>query len=91
MNRILIATIIVLLSGTSLAFAKSEPISNADLTALHCNLVPEQLSNDRSAYKSEAAFQASEDKALSLCRQDMHREDKQTGRAVGSRHETMRH
>lgn len=91
MNRILIATIIALLSGTSLAFAKSEPISNADLTSLHCNLVPEQFSNDRSAYKSEAAFQAAEDKAMSLCRQDKHRKDKQTDRAVGSRHEAVRH
>jgi hypothetical protein len=75
MNKVLIAATIAMVSGTSLAFAKSEPISNADLTTLHCSRVGQQFSNDRSAYKSEAAFQVAEQKALSLCRADRHEKD----------------
>ena len=69
MKKILIATTIALVSGTSLAFAATAPISNADLTTLHCSHVEALFSKDRGAYKSEAAFQVAEQKAMSLCRE----------------------
>jgi hypothetical protein len=70
MNRILMATAIALVAATPLAFAKTEPISNANLTTLHCSRVEQDFARDRAAYKSETAFQVAEEKALSLCRQD---------------------
>ena len=56
-NKILIATTIAMLSGTSLAFAKTPPIGNADLTTLHSSHVEALYSKERRTYKSEAAFQ----------------------------------
>jgi hypothetical protein len=79
MNRILMATAIALVAGTPLAFAKTGPISNADLTTLHCSRVEQDFAHDRAAYKSEAAFQVAEEKALSLCRQDRDHEDRHAG------------
>lgn len=76
MNKILMATAIALVAGTPLAFAKTEPISSADLTTLHCSRVEQDFARDRAAYKSESAFQVAEEKAMSLCRQDTHHDDK---------------
>ena len=75
MKKILMAAAIALVAGTPLAFAKTEPISQAGLTTLHCNSVAQDFAHDRAAYKSESAFQVAEQKALALCRQDKHRED----------------
>ena len=83
MKKILIATTIVLLSGTSLAFAKTAPISNIAFNSLHCSSVEQQFSKVRSAYKSGAAFQAAEEKAMSLCRQDRHKEVNERGEVKG--------
>jgi hypothetical protein len=81
MNKILMAAAIVLVAGTPLAFAKTEPISNASLTTLHCSRVEQDFARDRAAYKSESAFQVAEEKALSLCRQDKDHDSKHAGSA----------
>jgi hypothetical protein len=69
MKNILIATTAALVVSAPLAFAATAPISNAALTTLHCSHVEQIFSKNRDAYKSEAAFQVAEQKALSLCRQ----------------------
>ena len=81
MKKILMAAAIALVAGTPLAFAKTEPISQSDLTSLHCHNVAQDFARNRAAYKSESAFQVAEQKAESLCRQDKHKHDESASKA----------
>jgi hypothetical protein len=74
MKKILIAATIALVAGAPLAFAaKSTLPSNAALTTEHCSYVEQTFAKDRANYKTEAAYQTAVEKALSLCRQDRHK------------------
>ena len=87
MNRILMATAVALVASAPLAFAaKSTAPSGGALTAEHCSFVEQNFAKDRAQYKSESAFQVAEQKALSLCRQDKH---KNGGVAFGERLERL--
>lgn len=77
MNKILIAAAVVLMAGTSLASAATPaPVNTADLTGKRCSYVERQLSEDRAAYKSEAAFQAAQERAMSLCHKHNHKQER---------------
>jgi len=43
---------------------------------MHCENVQYDFSQDRAAFKSEAAFQLAQQKAMSLCRQNKDHDDK---------------
>jgi len=75
MNRTLMAAAALLVAGTPLAFAANNAfINRADLTTLHCSYLNQQFSSSGWKHYSEAAKQVAEEKAMSLCRQDRHRE-----------------
>lgn len=76
MNKILIAAALALVASTPLAFAAktTTPPPASILTTEHCTAVERTFDNDRSHYKSEAAFQVAEQKAMSLCKWDRHRD-----------------
>ena len=74
MNKILIATALALVSSTPLAFAKTvTPPPASSLTMEHCTSVERNFDNNRSHYKTESAFLIAEQKAMSLCRWDKHK------------------
>lgn len=72
MNKILIAATFALAASSSLAFARITTPPSSFLTTEQCTSVERTLDNNRSHYKSEAAFQLAEQKAMSLCRWDRH-------------------
>lgn len=75
MNKILIVTALALVASAPLAFAKTTtPPPASSLTMQHCAAVERTFDNNRSHYKSEAAFQVAEEKAMSLCKWDRHRD-----------------
>ena len=75
MNKILIATALALVASAPLAFAKTTtPPPASSLTMEHCTAVERTFDNNRSHYKSESAFQVAEQKAMSLCRWDKHKD-----------------
>ena len=49
------------------------PPSSAVLTAEHCSFVEQTFDSNRSHYKSKSAFLTAEQKAMSLCRWDKHK------------------
>ncbi|HEY3149430.1 MAG TPA: hypothetical protein VGJ75_23910 [Dongiaceae bacterium] len=72
MNRILMAATVALMSSAPLAFAAaSTSLSNAALTAEHCGYVDQQL--PQTTFKSDAARQNAQEAAMSLCREDRHK------------------
>jgi hypothetical protein len=72
MKKILMATAIVLVSGSPLAFAAtSGNMSPSALTTQHCSYLDQKFSQEN--FKSESARQVAESKAESLCRQDRHK------------------
>jgi hypothetical protein len=74
MNKILIATALALVASAPLAFAKTTTTPPASaLTTAHCTSVEQTFDANRSHYKSESAFQIAEQKAMSLCRWDKHK------------------
>ena len=74
MNRILIAAALALVASSPLALAaKSTTPPASILTTEHCSAVEQTFDHNRSHYKSESAFQVAEQKAMSLCRQDRHK------------------
>ena len=74
MNKILIATALALVASAPLAFAKTTtPPPASSLTMEHCTAVERTFDNNRSHYKSESAFLVAEQKAMSLCRWDKHK------------------
>ena len=74
MNKILIATALALVASAPLAFAKTTtPPPASALTTEHCTSVEQNFNATRSHYKSESAFQIAEQKAMSLCRWDKHK------------------
>ena len=74
MNKILIATALALVASTPLAFAKTTtPPQASALTMEHCASVERNFDNNRSHYKTESAFLVAEQKAMSLCRWDKHK------------------
>jgi hypothetical protein len=74
MNKILIATALALVASSPLAFAKTTtPPPASSLTMEHCTSVERNFDANRSHYKSESAFQVAEQKAMSLCRWDKHK------------------
>ena len=75
MNKILIAAALVLAASAPLAFAKTTtPPPASSLTMQHCTAVERTFDNNRSHYKSESAFLIAEQKAMSLCKWDRHRD-----------------
>jgi hypothetical protein len=76
MNKILIATTLALLASAPLAFAaqSTTPPPASALTMEHCTSVERTFDSNRSHYKTEAAFQIAEQKAMSLCKWDKHRD-----------------
>ena len=74
MNKILIATALVLVASTPLAFAKTATPPASILTTEHCTSVERTFDSNRSHYKSESAFLTAEQKAMSLCKWDRHRD-----------------
>ena len=74
MNKILIAAALALAASSPLAFAAKTTTTPASiLTTEHCTAVEQNFDHDRSHYKSESAFQVAEQKAMSLCRWDKHK------------------
>lgn len=74
MNKILIAATLALVASSPLAFAAKTATPPASiLTTEHCASVEQKLDANRSHYKSESAFQVAEQKAMSLCRWDKHK------------------
>ena len=74
MNKILIATALALVASAPLAFAAKTTTPPASiLTTGHCTSVERNFDANRSHYKSESAFQVAEQKAMSLCRWDKHK------------------
>jgi hypothetical protein len=81
MNKILIATALALVASAPLAFAAKTTTPPASfLTTEHCNSVEQTL--DRAHYKTESAYRIAQEKAMSLCREDKH---KNSGVEFGSR------
>jgi hypothetical protein len=81
MNKILIAAALALTASAPLAFAANTATPPASfLTTQHCNSVEQTL--DRAHYKTESAYRIAQEKAMSLCRQDRH---KNGGVEFGSR------
>lgn len=81
MNKILIATALALVASAPLAFAAKTATPPASfLTTAHCGSVEQAL--DRAHYKSESAYRIAQEKAMSLCRDDRH---KNGGVEFGSR------
>ena len=75
MNKILIATALALAASAPLAFAKATtPPPASSLTTEHCTSVERSFDNNRAHYKSESAFLIAEQKAMSLCKWDRHRD-----------------
>src|SRR5262245_19899284 len=80
MKKILLAATVALVAAAPLAFAaKSTVPSTAALTTEHCSYVEQTFSKDRAKYKTEAAYQAAEEEALSLCRQNHDKDDHAEG------------
>ena len=74
MNKILIAATLALVASAPLALAKTTtPPPASILTTEHCTAVERNFDNNRSHYKSEAAFQVAEQKAMSVCKWDKHK------------------
>ena len=73
MNKILIATALALVASAPFAFAKTTTPPAGFLTTEHCTSVEQTFDNNRSHYKSESAFLVAEQKAMSLCRWDKHK------------------
>jgi hypothetical protein len=74
MNKILIAAALALVAGAPFAFAKTTtPPPASSLTMEHCTAVEQSFDANRSHYKSESAFRVAEQKAMSLCRWDKHK------------------
>ena len=72
MNKILIATALALVASAPLAFAAKIATPPASfLTTEHCGAVEQTL--DRAHYKTESAYRIAEEKAMSLCREDKHK------------------
>ena len=83
MNKILIAAALALVASSPLAFAAKTATPPASImTTEHCNSVEQNFDSNRSHYKSESAFLTAEQKAMSLCRQDRHKDG---GREFGGR------
>jgi hypothetical protein len=75
MSKILIATALALVASTPLAFAKTTtPPPASALTMEHCTAVDRTFDSNRSHYKSESAFLVAEQKAMSLCKWDAHKD-----------------
>ncbi len=74
MNKILIAAALALAASAPLAFAKTTTPPASILTTEHCTSVERSFDNNRSHYKSESTFQIAEQKAMSLCKWDRHRD-----------------
>jgi hypothetical protein len=74
MNKILIAAALALVASSPLAFAAKTATPPASfLTTEHCTSVEQTFDANRSHYTSESAFQVAEQKAMSLCRWDKHK------------------
>jgi hypothetical protein len=72
MNKILMAATAVLVASAPLAFAASSAdLSPAALTTEHCGSLDRQFS--QMTFKSDAAKQNAEGAAMSLCREDRHK------------------
>lgn len=71
MNKLLIATALALVASTPLALAKATTPPASFLTTEHCGSVEQTL--DRAHYKTESAYRIAEEKAMSLCREDKHK------------------
>lgn len=71
MNKLLIATALALVASTPLALAKTTTPPASFLTTEHCGSVEQTL--DRAHYKTESAYRIAEEKAMSLCREDKHK------------------
>jgi hypothetical protein len=81
MNKILIATALALGASAPLAFAAKTATPPASfLTTEHCSAVEQTL--DQVHYKTESAYRIAQEKAMSLCREDKH---KNGGVEFGSR------
>jgi hypothetical protein len=84
MNKILIAAALALVASSPLAFAaKTATPSASIMTTEHCSSVEQNFDNSRSHYKSESAFLTAEQKAMSLCRQDKHKNGGSEARGHG--------
>lgn len=82
MNKVLIAAALALVASTSFAFAKTTNPPASILTTEHCTAVERNFDSNRTHDKSESAFLTAEQKAMSLCRWDKH---KNSGVAFGSK------
>lgn len=81
MNKILIATALALVASAPLAFAAKTTTPPASfLTTEHCGSVEQTL--NRAHYKTESAYRIAQERAMSLCREDKH---KNGGVEFGSR------
>jgi hypothetical protein len=76
MYKIPAAAAVALILGAPLAFGANNGLPNpADLTTEHCSYLETQMPSQGVTPYSEAKRQAAEEKALSLCRQDRHKND----------------
>ncbi|HET6621702.1 MAG TPA: hypothetical protein VFG64_17325 [Dongiaceae bacterium] len=76
MYKIPAAVAVALVLGAPLAFGANNGLPNpADLTTQHCSYLETQMPSQAQKPYAAAATQAAEEKALSFCRQDRHKDD----------------
>ena len=72
MNRILMAATAVLVASAPLAFAASDTnVSPSEMTTMHCSSLDQRFSQMK--FQSDAARQNAQEEAMSLCREDRHK------------------
>lgn len=76
MYKIPAVVAVALVLGPPLAFGANNGLPNpADLTTQHCSYLETQMPSKAQKPYAAATTQAAEEKALSLCRQDRHKDD----------------
>lgn len=76
MYKIPAAAAVALILGAPLAFGANNGLPNpTDLTTEHCSYLETQMPPKALKPYAAATRQAAEEKALSLCRQDRHKDD----------------
>jgi hypothetical protein len=76
MYKLPAAAAVALILGAPLAFGANNALPNpADLTTQHCSYLETQMPSQAQKPYAAATTQAAEQKALSFCRQDRHKDD----------------
>jgi|SoiMethySBSTD1v2_1073268.scaffolds.fasta_scaffold00113_78 hypothetical protein len=79
MNKTLMAAVVVLVSGTPLAFAATGATTGTALATRHCSYLDQQ-----GRFQPESAKPVAEEKINSLCQQDRHKQSNTRHNGGGS-------